>query len=129
MSALRSILYVEDDPDIQSIGKLSLETIGGFKVTTCDNGQAAVAALTQAGDYQLVLLDVMMPQMDGTTTFRLLRQLPAGRTIPVIFCTAKVQKSEIEAYLAQGALGVIEKPFDAMALPGQIQKIWEQSQK
>ncbi len=88
-----------------------------------------MAAIREGGKFQLVLLDVMMPGMDGPSTLEAIRRLPEGRDLPVVFCTAKVQKSETDAYMGFGAIGVICKPFDAMTLSAEIQKLWEQSGK
>ena len=119
------ILYVEDEPDIQIVARLALETLGGFTVAVCGSGPEA---LSRAPDFlpQLILLDVMMPIMDGPGTLKLLRALPAFAATPVIFMTAKVQPSEVAHYLALGAVAVIPKPFDPMTLSGQVQAIWAQ---
>jgi two-component system OmpR family response regulator len=124
MIELKQILYVEDEPDIRDIAQLALEAIGGFEVTLCESGKEALKALSHFRP-QLILLDVMMPGMDGPTTFSAIRELPRGRDIPVIFMTAKVQAHEIAAYKAMGSIGVISKPFDAMLLASQIQELWE----
>jgi CheY-like chemotaxis protein len=71
----------------------------------------------------LILLDVMMPELDGPSTLRALRDSPRGRDVPVIFMTAKAQPREVESYLALGARGVVVKPFDPMNLPDQVRAI------
>lgn len=121
---LTRILYVEDEADIQTVAQLALETLGGYTVAICSSGQEA---LDRAPDFQpqLILLDVMMPVMDGPTTMGMLRALPQFADTPVIFMTAKVQPSEIAHYLQLGALDVIPKPFDPMILSSQVQAIWE----
>jgi len=121
---LERILYVEDEPDIQAVAKLALEMVGGYKVLICSGGQEA---LDKVGDYapDLILLDVMMPGMDGPTTLKNLRANPATVMIPVIFLTAKVQPPEVAHYQALGALNVIAKPFDPMTLAAQVRQIWE----
>ena len=121
---LTRILYVEDEPDIQTVARLALETLGGFTVEICSSGSEA---LDRAPGFQpqLILLDVMMPGMDGPTTLGKLRELPQFASTPVIFMTAKVQPSEVAGYRAIGAVDVIPKPFDPMTLSGQIQAIWE----
>ena len=120
---LNKILYVEDEPDIRTITQLALETVGGFKLAVCSDGDAAVKI---GPDFQpdLILLDVMMPGMDGPTTLAALRQLPALANSPVIFMTAKVQPAEVKRYRDLGALDVIAKPFDPMTLAEQVQQIW-----
>ena len=126
MRTLSRVLYVEDDPDIQEVAKLALEVVGGLEVTLASSGTEALDAATrQVPD--LVLLDVMMPGMDGPTTLRALRQLDQMADVPVIFVTAKVQSTEVNEYLAQGAAGVIAKPFDPMTLAEQARALWEQA--
>ena len=126
MSAvLQRVLYVEDDTDIRTIASMALEVVGGFTLQACASGAEALAA-AEAFAPQLLLLDVMMPGMDGPTTLARLRERPATRDVPVIFMTAKVQASEVEQYKALGALGVISKPFDPMALAGQVQALWQE---
>lgn len=124
MNPLQRILYVEDEKDIQAVARIALEMVGGYELRVCSSGQEA---LEQAADFapDLVLLDVMMPGMDGPTTMRRLRELPTLARTPMIFMTAKVQPREVEQYLAMGASGVIAKPFDPMKLAGEVQKIWE----
>jgi len=121
--ALSRILYVEDDADIRSVATFALETLGGFTVAGFDSGDLAIAAAASAQP-QLLLLDVMMPGMDGPTTLTGLRAIPALRQVPAIFMTAKVQPQEITRYLAMGALDVIAKPFDPMALSDMVRAIW-----
>lgn len=121
---LERILYVEDEPDIQAVAKLALEMVGGYQVMICSGGQEALAKVSGFAP-DLILLDVMMPGMDGPTTLQNLRANPATASIPVIFLTAKVQPSEVAQYQALGALNVIAKPFDPMTLAEQVRKIWE----
>jgi|JI7StandDraft_1071085.scaffolds.fasta_scaffold99250_2 two-component system OmpR family response regulator len=118
------ILYVEDDLDIQAVAQIALEVVGGFELKTCSSGSAAIAAIEQGFNPDLLLLDVMMPNMDGPTTLTELRKLPTTVQTPVIFMTAKVQSSEQDFYFTLGAIGVIAKPFDPMALAGQVQTLW-----
>ncbi|MFY9261625.1 MAG: response regulator [Gallionella sp.] len=120
---LTRILYVEDEPDIQMIARLALETLGGFTLEVCSSGREALEKIT-AFQPQLILLDVMMPGMDGPTTLGELRKLPAFADTPTIFMTAKVQPSEITGYKAIGAIDVIPKPFDPMMLSNQVLEIW-----
>ena len=120
---LNRILYVEDEPDIRLIAQMALEAVGGFTVIVCASGQDALTA-APASQADLLLLDVMMPGMDGPSTLKALRELPATADTPVIFMTAKVQATEVTAYRALGAIDVIPKPFDPMELSAQIQRIW-----
>lgn len=121
---LTRILYVEDEPDIQMVARLALESVGGFTLEVCSSGNEAIA-LGPAFLPQLALLDVMMPGIDGPTTLKLLREIPQTATIPVIFMTAKVQPNEVAQYKALGAVDVIPKPFDPMTLASRVQEIWE----
>ena len=121
---LERILYAEDEPDIQAVAKLALEMIGGFQVMICNNGSEALQKIPGFTP-DLILLDVMMPLMDGPTTLKNLRADPATASIPVIFLTAKVQPPEVAMYQAMGALNVMAKPFDPMTLAAQVKQIWE----
>lgn len=123
-NTLNRILYVEDEPDIQTVALMALETIGGFTVQACSSGNEAIEA-AQVFTPDLAILDVMMPGMDGPATLEALRKLPATANVDVIFMTAKVQPHEVERYREMGAVDVIAKPFDPMALAAQIQGIWD----
>ena len=124
MTALQRILHVEDEPDIQEVARLTLESMGGFTVETCGSGQEA---LDKAPGFapDLILLDVMMPGMDGPATLRELRKLPEIAETAIVFMTAKAQTHEIEEFKQMGAADVITKPFDPMTLSDQIRDIWE----
>ncbi len=123
MSELKRIMHVEDDPSIQTVARVALEAVGGFEVCTCSGGQEALDSFESFAP-QLILLDVMMPTMDGPSTLRNLQQQFDLTKIPVVFMTAKVQTNEIESYKALGASDVVVKPFDPMKLSEQIQGIW-----
>jgi two-component system OmpR family response regulator len=118
------VLYVEDESDIRSVGTMAMEAIGGFTVQACASGAEALAA-AESFMPQLVVLDVMMPGMNGPETFKKLREIPTTATTPIIFMTAKVQPAEVKDYMSMGALGVIVKPFDPMTLASQILSLWE----
>lgn len=122
-SPLCRILYVEDEPDIRAVAQMALEAVGGFFVIVCASGQEALSAAPDARA-DLLLLDVMMPGMDGPSTLRALREIPATAHTPVIFMTAKVQAAEVAMFKELGALDVIPKPFDPMELSAQIERIW-----
>jgi CheY-like chemotaxis protein len=121
---LERILYAEDEPDIREIAILALEVVGGFTLKVCDSGQAAVDAV-EAFQPQLLLLDVMMPGMDGPTALRTIRTRPGMENMPAIFMTAKVQPQEVAEYQAMGTTDVIAKPFDPMTLADTVQTIWQ----
>lgn len=124
MSDLRRVLCVEDDPDIRMIIEFSLATVGGLEVCLCPGGQLA---LQQAPVFlpDLVLLDVMMPGLNGPETLVALRKLPCMQGVPIVFMTAKAMPDEVEELLQYGATGVIVKPFDPMTLPQNIRIYWE----
>lgn len=116
------ILYVEDDPDIREVAELALVDVGGFEVCLCESGAQAVAQVDGFAP-DLILLDVMMPAMDGPETLRALKKRPGGLKVPVVFMTARLQPSEQASYLALGAIGVIPKPFDPMTLANEIRTL------
>lgn len=126
-SELKKILYAEDEADIRAVAQLSLETVGGFEVALCESGEEALEAVTDF-DPDLILLDVMMPVLDGPSTLEKLREMDAFKTTPIVFFTAKAMPGEIERFKALGALEVISKPFDPMTLPDQIREIWNRHQ-
>jgi two-component system OmpR family response regulator len=123
---LTKILMVEDDEDIRTIAEMALQHVGGFDVQLCESGQDALTAVADFGP-DLIMLDVMMPGMDGPSTLAAMRARGDTAAIPVIFMTAKVQPHEVESYLALGAIGVIHKPFDPMQLSDEIRQIWQQA--
>jgi CheY-like chemotaxis protein len=122
VKTISKVLLVDDEPHIRRIGELSLKGVGKWIAVLASSGAEALTIAEQQKP-DLILLDVMMPGMDGPATLQLLRASEATAGIPVIFMTAKVQKHEVDKYLAAGAVGVIPKPFDPMALPAQILQI------
>jgi len=119
---VEKILLVDDEPDIRTIGELSLSKVGMWNTLVAASGKEALT-MGEAEQPDLILLDVMMPEMDGPTTLARLREIAGLRDVPVIFLTAKVQKNEVERYMGLGVLGVIRKPFDPMTLPTQIREL------
>ena len=117
----RDILVVDDSRTVLAMVTDILEC-QGYSVRQAENGRVALEMVAEERP-DLILLDVMMPVLDGPSTMLRLREAPATAGIPVIFLTAKVQQHEIEAYLAQGAAGVICKPFDATSLPDEVRGI------
>lgn len=123
MNDVQRILYVEDEPDIRLVATMALEMVGGFEVIACASGEEALqAAPTARAD--LLLVDMMMPGMNGIRTLEALRGIAATARTPAIFMTAKVQADEIATYKASGAIDVIPKPFEAMELAAQIRSIY-----
>ena len=119
------ILYVEDEADIREVAKFALED-EGFEILFCASGQEAIDK-SESFKPEVILLDVMMPGMDGPTTLKNLREITGFENIPVIFLTAKVQPAEINELKALGALDVIPKPFDPMTLADKIRELVEQN--
>ncbi|MEM8836702.1 MAG: response regulator [Pseudomonadota bacterium] len=122
---LQTILYVEDDESIAEITLLSLKEFGNFQVYHFYSGREALEALPLVKP-QLVLLDVMMPFMDGIETLKFIRQMPEGENLPVIFMTARAQTHEQQRYLDLGAEAVIVKPFDPLSLSDQLNDMWDE---
>ncbi|MBI1211161.1 MAG: response regulator [Alphaproteobacteria bacterium] len=121
---LKHIACIDDDDDILRVAELTLELMGGFKVTTFSSGPAALAGLATASP-DLVLLDVMMPKMDGIATFGAIQERDDLRHLPVVFLTAKIQPTERHDYEAMGAAGVLAKPFDPTTLAAEVKGIWK----
>ena len=123
MASLQHVLLVDDEPDIRLIARTALECRCGFRVRECERGAEAVAAALEERP-GLIVLDVMMPEMDGTEVIRALQAEPELADVPVVFMTAKVQRRECERYLELGALGLIAKPFDPMTLGDELRALW-----
>jgi len=119
-------MCVEDEADIQTVAKMALETVGGFDVEMCGSGEEALEKAPKFLPY-LILLDVMMPGMDGLATYRAVRKLPEVEATPLVFMTAKSQAHEVEQLLDLGALGVISKHLDPIELSNQVATLWEKS--
>ncbi|MFV3130280.1 response regulator [Niveispirillum sp. KHB5.9] len=123
MGPLIRVLYVDDDPDLRAMAELALAAVGGLAVTLCADGSQAVA-LACSSDAQLVLLDVVMPGLDGPATLAALRADPATAALPVLFVTALDGDDDRARLLALGAAGIIAKPLDLMGLAGQVKAAW-----
>lgn len=121
--ALNRICYVEDDEDIQRVVRMSLERVGKMTVELVSDPFLAIDTIL-AFKPDLVMLDWMMPGMDGPTLFKKLREHPQIKDIPVVFITAKASSSEMDELRALGAAGAISKPFSPKDLPGQLRAIW-----
>jgi CheY-like chemotaxis protein len=124
MEAFERVMCVEDDPDIRLILDFSIGRMGGFRLCLCESGMQALERV-DAFKPQLVLLDVMMPEMSGPETLLKLRELPVMQGVPIVFLTAKAMQDEVEALLEHGATGIIVKPFDPVALSQNIRIYWE----
>ena len=123
----RKVLVVDDDDIIREVAKLALEVVGGWQVSTATNGQEA-SRLASLDRPDVVLLDVMMPALDGPGTAALLREDPVTRDVPVIFLTAKTPLGEEQLATEPNVVGVISKPFDPMVLAEQINRLagWDE---
>ncbi|MGA7984325.1 MAG: response regulator [Burkholderiales bacterium] len=120
---LERVCYVEDDEDIQRIVRLSLERVGKLKVEIVGDPMVAIDAIVGFKP-DLVMLDWMMPGMDGPTLFRKLKENPDTKNLPVVFMTAKATPTEMEELRSLGALGAISKPFSPKDLPEQLRALW-----
>lgn len=120
---LQRILCAEDDPDIRTVIELALVRVGGFDVRICPHGGEVQAAAREFHP-QLVVLDVMMPVLDGPGALKALRADPEFAALPVVFMTAKALRHEVQALLDLGAQEVVVKPFDPMALSGVLRTVW-----
>ena len=123
---LTRVLVVEDDADIQKVIRMSLKMRGVSDVVMVESGPECIERLA-AFTPEVILLDVMMPHVDGYETCRRLKQEPATRDIPVVFLTARVQKADRERGMKLGALGYLTKPFDTMTLHDQILALLDKS--
>lgn len=122
MEEPRSVLLVDDDDDIRTIAEISLAQVGGIPTTLAASGQEGLH-LAGVVRPDVILLDMMMPDLDGLATLALLRADPATAHIPVIFMTAKVQRRDTGRYRDSGAIGVIPKPFDPMTLADEVRAL------
>jgi CheY-like chemotaxis protein len=124
---LNRVLLVDDDRNIRRIAQIALAEVGHFQVSLASSGQEALN-LAQQEQPDLVLLDVMMPEMDGFAVLIKLQKDPKTSAIPVIFMTASVTADEQQQYRTLGVRGVIAKPFDPMTLAEQIKQILSESE-
>jgi two-component system OmpR family response regulator len=119
---IETVLLIDDEADIRRIAELSLSRVGGWRVVQAASGEAALG-LARTEHPDLILLDFMMPKLDGSATIGRLKADAATRQIPVIFMTAKAHPEDVERCLALGAIGVITKPFDPLLLPDQVRRL------
>ena len=123
----RRVLVVDDDDAIREVAQTALELVAGWQVDLASNGQEALERCL-ADPPDAVLLDVMMPSMDGPTTFAELQADARTRDVPVVLLTAKVQPAERRRWEGLGVAGVLTKPFDPYAWPGEVASLlgWDQ---
>ena len=117
------LLLVDDEEAIRTIASISLERIGSWTILAVASGQAALDATRDDGLFDAILMDVMMPGLDGPDTLARMREGGLAQHVPVVFMTAKVGVAEQERLLSLGASGVIAKPFDPMTLPDELERI------
>ena len=122
MDRALKILLIEDDPDISAVARFSLESLGGFEVWVSSSGSEGVERYGEVNP-DVVLLDVMMPCMDGQETLRKLREAHPAGLAPVIFMTAKSLPEELSELTKLGVAGIIRKPFDPLTLHLKVEKI------
>ncbi len=118
-----TVMHVDDEPDIREVAAIALDLDADLTVTSVPSGSEALKRLAEGARPDVVLLDVMMPGMDGPSVLARLREMEGLATTPVIFMTARAQSDEVERLKALGALGVVVKPFDPMTLAGQLRDI------
>jgi CheY-like chemotaxis protein len=118
-ATVKQILVIDDEDDIRKLTQTCLEIMGGWKVLTASSGSEGIA-VAQTAKPDAILLDVMMPDMDGTSTFQQLQANPATRNIPVILLTARGRFSDRKFYTELGVKGVINKPFNPLKLAAQL---------
>lgn len=125
---MTKVLHVDDDADIREITRISLEVVGPFTLLQCSNG---FDALEQGPQFlpDIILMDVMMPELGGVDTCARMKDIPNLANVPVIYMTAKAQTREMQSLMDTGAIGVITKPFDPMSLPQQILDLVDQHKK
>lgn len=127
---IEKLLLVDDDPNIRRIAQISLQKLGPWTVEMAASGREALTML-QSSSPDVVILDVMMPEMDGPTTLAAVREKLPQFKGPIIFMTAKVMANEVNEYIEKGAAGVICKPFNPKDLAGQVREIcakWQRQQ-
>jgi len=120
---LNRICYVEDDEDIQRIVRMSLERVGKMTVEVVGDPMVAIERII-AFKPELVMLDWMMPGMDGPALFRKMKEVSETKDLPVVFITAKASQRELDELKTMGAIGTISKPFSPKDLPEQLRALW-----
>ena len=122
--SLQRILLADDEPDILEISRIALETVGGYEVSVCSSGQALLERLADF-EPDLIIVDVLMPDMTGPEVLREVRRRPELSGVPVVFFTGVAQQEELEELRGGGVADIILKPFDPMTLADRINEIWK----
>lgn len=123
--SLHNVLLVEDESDIRLLVTMTLSRLGGLDVHAEPSGRGALNYLSQGHKPDLIVLDVMMPEMDGVQTFEAIRAIPGFESTPVCFLTAKVHPSDVRRWHELGIADVLAKPFSPALLPGQVKACWQ----
>lgn len=118
-----TLMHIDDEPDIREVAAMALELDPEIRLTSVASGEAALEQLSAGARPDVILLDVMMPRLDGPGVLAALRRMEGLGETPVIFMTARAQSGEVDRFKALGAIGVITKPFDPMALAGQVRDL------
>jgi len=124
--SLQRILIADDEPDILEISRIALETVGGFEVSVCSSGKTLLERLPEFGP-DLVIVDVLMPDMTGPEVFEEIRRRPEYDEVPVIYLTGVIQEEELADLRETGVADIILKPFDPMTLADRINGVWKGS--
>jgi CheY-like chemotaxis protein len=119
---MRRVLIIDDEDDIREVAALSLEATAGWQILTASSGAEGIA-IAAAEQPDAILMDVMMPGVDGPTTFSAMQQNPAIAKIPVLLLTAKVQGVDQRRFAGLGLAGILFKPFDPLTLAEQISEV------
>ncbi|MBP1853551.1 response regulator [Rhizobium halophytocola] len=123
---LHRIILIDDEPDILEIASLCLETVGKIRVSARSSARGIVEFIDRIRP-DLILLDVMMPEIDGPTALTHMRADPRFDHIPIVFMTARIQPEEVREYIEMGAIGVVGKPFDPMGISDELKRLWSES--
>ena len=121
---LQRVLLADDEPDILEISRIALETVGGFEVLVCSSGEKLLERLSEFQP-DLVVVDVLMPDMTGPEVFEEIRRRPEFDEVPVIYLTGVIQEEELEDLRKTGVADIILKPFDPMTLADRINSVWK----
>ncbi|MDV4143579.1 MULTISPECIES: response regulator [Shimia] len=123
MPDLKRVVHIDDEPDIREIVRMSLALVGGLEVEQYPSGEEALSHIADVNP-DLVLLDVMMPNMDGEETYQHIREIDSLKDIPIVFMTAKASNADLAKLRDLGAIDVLIKPFDPMTLADQVKAIY-----
>jgi len=124
MKELKKILYTDDEPDVETVVEITVQTICDYDIKICPSGKELVECVEEYSP-DLILINIMMPEMEGQETFQNLKNNEKTKDIPIIFITTKTQINEFEIFKDLGVIGLITKPFDPIKLCSDIDRIWK----